>query len=224
MEAATDVASAAIRCFGSEAPEAANYVTRILDLLAKMAVSKHSSPEERSLGYGALADMLDALGISAGAYANKLYNCLTRGLRDEEVEVRHNSVYALGSLCQYGALALGASRLDEVVAACERMISSGGEDEAVRDNALSTMCRALRQRPDPSARRELLLAIANKAILPLVPLQGDQRETATVLDFLSWLIPVLRLDVSLTGPWLDHMRRVADFLHETQPLTLIQLE
>ena len=184
LETSCEVASATLRTFGM-IDEAQSLLNKILDWLAKTAVSKKATTGDKSMAYGGMADIIDALQEKAGNYANKLYTSLMKGLNDEDDEVRQNAVYALGTLCNYGSMTL-ANRLDDVYVACERMLNNETEP-SVRDNILATMARVCCGGPPGSHKSPRVAQFASK-VATYMPFRGDPRENRAAFTFFMWLM------------------------------------
>ncbi|KAK8743844.1 hypothetical protein OTU49_001288 [Cherax quadricarinatus] len=81
----------------------AEFATQFANLLPLFAnkTKKSCSVAERSFSFGTLAEAVEALGSASGQFVPQLLPLFQEGTRDEDNEVRSNSIYGLGVLGQH---------------------------------------------------------------------------------------------------------------------------
>lgn len=80
-------------------PDFAQAFDRVLPLIANYAGPKRIS-SERSMAIGSLGEIIVGLKAGVTPFTNALLEIISRGLQDEEADVRSNSAFAAGVLIQ----------------------------------------------------------------------------------------------------------------------------
>ena len=65
-----------------------------------------STVPERSFAVGTLAEILEACGTASAVFTPHLYPIIMNSMKDEDEEVRSNSVYAMGVIASNGSQVL----------------------------------------------------------------------------------------------------------------------
>ncbi|EGG06329.1 uncharacterized protein MELLADRAFT_43549 [Melampsora larici-populina 98AG31] len=165
------------------------------------------SATDRNNAIGSLAEVINGLGASIGPFIEELLPLGLRAIADEDVEVRSNAAFYLGSLAFWSEVDL-SSQYIEILKGLQPLFtvpdnSFREKSERARDNAAGAVARMI---------------IKNKAALPLeqvlplyfeaLPLKQDFAESAKCFDAVILLI---REQHPLVQPHFDHI--LAVFAH-----------
>lgn len=198
IDCVTECASAVAKCFGSEFGD---YLPSFLEAFTAYC-REHRPPLDRSMGIGAIAELLQTAGASAAAMPavmaqmetimQAVLSCLSVDGKHEGV--RRNGAYALGIICLHMADALDAAGLmPAVLAALQPLtIRDQGIHDATVDNACGAVARILLSRLGPSAEGKTRSELPIPNIIPLymaaLPVREDFAENIMVTESLIALL------------------------------------
>ncbi|CAL1538181.1 unnamed protein product [Lymnaea stagnalis] len=171
IESAGDVLPVMARIMGGEnfLPFFTSFVQ---DLLKRL--KETSSTSEKSFAVGTLAEVIEACGPPVGsAFTNILYPVFTRMTKDEDEEVRSNSVFALGVLAVNGGDAMIGHYSD--ILKTLFTVMNAESNPRVLDNICAAVCRMVWH-----SQQNVPLAQALPVIIQLIPLKEDFEENVTV--------------------------------------------
>ncbi|RUS88757.1 hypothetical protein EGW08_003474 [Elysia chlorotica] len=171
IESAGDVLPVIARIIGG-----ANFVgffTHFVEDLLKR-LKETSSTAEKSFAVGTLAEVIEACGEPLGsAFTGILYPVFTRMAKDEDDEVRSNSVFALGILTvNAGTLMIG--QYNEILKTFFDVMNTEGNPR-VLDNICAAVCRMIMHSP-----QNVPLAQVLPVVMQLLPLKEDLEENVTI--------------------------------------------
>ncbi|KAH9499795.1 Importin-4 [Bulinus truncatus] len=178
IESAGDVLPVMARLMGGERflPFFTSFVQ---DLLKRLKVT--SSTAEKSFAVGTLAEIIEACGPPVGSvFTSVLYPVFTRMTKDEDEEVRSNSVFALGVLAVNGGDAM-LGHYTDILKTLFSMISTESNPR-VQDNVCAAVCRMVWH-----SQQNVPLPQALPVIMQLLPLKEDLEENVTVFGCLTKL-------------------------------------
>lgn len=142
------------------------------DLLKRLKVT--SSTAEKSFAVGTLAEVIEACGEPVGsAFTSVLYPVFTRMTKDEDEEVRSNSVFALGVLASNGGAAM-IGHYNEILKTLFDVMNTESNPR-VLDNICAAVCRMIWHSP-----QSVPLAQVFPVVMQLLPLKEDMEENVTV--------------------------------------------
>ncbi|BFZ57666.1 hypothetical protein PYCC9005_004719 [Savitreella phatthalungensis] len=150
-----------------------------LPLVERLARSQNSS--ERATAVATLGEVAAGLGQHVSVYTDRIFSCLMNGLGDNDREVRSNSAYAVGLLCQFSSQDLTPQYLS--ILQKLQPLFAGDNHRFAKDNAIGCTARMI------LARRE---AVPMAQVLPVVvanlPLTEDFAENTPVYKMLCALL------------------------------------
>ncbi|GFN80012.1 importin-4 [Plakobranchus ocellatus] len=142
------------------------------DLLKRL--KQTSSTAEKSFAVGTLAEVIEACGEPVGsAFTGTLYPVFTRMARDEDEEVRSNSVFALGLLAVNGGQVM-VGQYPDILKTLFAIMNSESNPR-VMDNICAAVCRMIWHSP-----QSVPLAQVFPVVMQLLPLKEDLEENVTV--------------------------------------------
>ncbi|XP_023661748.2 importin-4 isoform X1 [Paramormyrops kingsleyae] len=141
---------------------------------------------DRSFSVGTLAEILQALGRVpggsevAGQLATQVLPVLVGGARDDDAEVRSNSVFGLGALAE----AAGPAVLQDypMMLALFSSLLSKEVDARVIDNLCAAICRLIMSSAEAVPLEQVFPALVSR-----LPLKEDLEENQTVFSCLAFL-------------------------------------
>ncbi|XP_052817169.1 importin-4-like [Mya arenaria] len=148
------------------------------DLLKRMRQT--SSTAEKSFAVGTLGETIDAVGPSISMYAETLYPVFIKMIRDEDDEVRSNSVYSLGVLMSICAQKLHG-HIPEVLKLLFGVLGNEKNGRVI-DNVCAATCRLTLASP-----AQVPVDVVTPVIIKCLPLKEDQEENLTVYRCLTHL-------------------------------------
>ncbi|KAK0045008.1 importin-4 [Biomphalaria pfeifferi] len=204
IESAGDVLPVMARIMGGEhfLPFFTSFVQ---DLLKRLKVT--SSTAEKSFAVGTLAEIIEACGPPVGsAFTSVLYPVFTRMTKDEDEEVRSNSVFALGVLAVNG----GEAMLSHYTDILKTLFSVMGTESNPRvlDNVCAAVCRMIW-----FSQQNVPLTQALPVVMQLLPLKEDLEENVTVFGCLTKLY---RDNVPEIIPFIPKILGVAAIVMKTE--------
>ncbi|XP_015251775.1 PREDICTED: importin-4 isoform X2 [Cyprinodon variegatus] len=167
------------------ADQFAPYLHDLLPLLMNKTKST-CTVADRSFSIGTIGEILHALvNVSggrglAGRLSNGLLPVLVAGVKDQDAEVRNNSVFGLGCLAQ-AAGPLIASDYPMMLSVFSKMLAKE-YDLRVRDNLCAALCRMIMSNKDAVPLDQVLPAVVSN-----LPLKEDQEENQTVFTCLTMI-------------------------------------
>ncbi|KAM4808132.1 importin-4 [Rhinophrynus dorsalis] len=157
----------------------APYFAGFLPLLLNK--TKHScTPAEKSFAFGVLAETVEALGPAAVQFVPHVFPALLSGARDQDEEVRSNSVYGLGVLAQHGGQTMH-QHYPKLLALLSSIIGSE-QNRRVLDNVCGAVCRMVLTHPGGVPVEQVF-----PVLLRSLPLKEDFEENATVFRCIVFL-------------------------------------
>ncbi|ELT89259.1 hypothetical protein CAPTEDRAFT_159396 [Capitella teleta] len=170
LESAGDLIPTLAKVLGGEAfaPYFAGFLP---DLIKKLKKAK--TVAEKSFAVGTIGETMHALGAHAAKFSATLYPLFLQSIKDEDEEVRSNSVYALGVTMANGGSSMH-SNYQYVSKNLLRMMKEE-EDPRAMDNICAALCRMIDSKQDALPLSETLTAV-----LKSLPLTEDLEENITV--------------------------------------------
>ncbi|KAK3691936.1 hypothetical protein RRG08_047945 [Elysia crispata] len=171
IESAGDVLPVIARIMGGE--NFVGFFTHFVqDLLKRM--KETSSTPEKSFAVGTMAEVIEACGEPVGsAFTSILYPVFTRMARDDDDEVRSNSVFALGVLTVNGGPFM-IGQYNEILKTLFDVMNTESNPR-VLDNICAAVCRMILHSP-----HSVPLAQVLPVVVQLLPLKEDLEENVTV--------------------------------------------
>ncbi|XP_059170198.1 importin-4-like isoform X2 [Physella acuta] len=155
------------------------FTSFVQDLLKRL--KETSSTSEKSFAVGTLAEVIEACGPPVGcAFTSVLYPVFTRMTKDEDEEVRSNSVFALGVLAVNGGDAMISHYTD--ILKTLFTVMNAERNPRVLDNVCAAVCRMVWH-----SQQNVPLAQVLPVIVQLLPLKEDFEENVTVFTCLMKL-------------------------------------
>jgi len=146
----------------------APYFTGLLPMLLKKT-KKHCSVAERSFAVGAIADSLEPLQGVLDPFLQHLLPLFVEMLKDEEDDVRNNSIYGLGELVLWGGEA-AVPHYSHILATLSRLAATEASPRVV-DQVTGALCRFV-----VTGHAAVPVAEVVPAVLARLPLQEDLEE------------------------------------------------
>ncbi|KAG7158690.1 Importin-4-like [Homarus americanus] len=138
-------------------------------------VKKSCSVAERSFSFGTLAEAVEALGTASGQFVPQLLPLFQEGSRDEDDEVRSNSIYGLGVLGQHGGDAV-MGHYNNILAMLSEALSKETFPRAL-DNICGAVARLITTSPTNVPMEQVF-----PVVLGCLPLREDFEENSTVFE------------------------------------------
>ncbi|XP_068205892.1 importin-4-like [Palaemon carinicauda] len=153
----------------------AEFATQFSQLLPLFAnkTKKGCSVAERSFSLGTLAESVEALGSASGQFVPQLLPLFQSGARDEDDEVRSNSIYGLGVLGQHGGEAI-LGHYPNILTALSEALSKESFPRAV-DNICGAVARLIATSPNNVPMEQVF-----PVVFGCLPLREDFEENSTV--------------------------------------------
>lgn len=182
-------------------PDFGQAFDRVLPLIANYASSNRIS-SERSMAIGSLGEIIVGLKAGVTPFTNALLEIISRGLQDEEADVRSNSAFAAGVLIQNSEQDLSQhfnALLGVLVPFFQVPDHSAPPVYNARDNAAGAVGRMIVKNT---------AAVPLDQVLPLIvsvmPLQFDPLENRAVYGA---IFSLFRSNPAALEPHLDHLLR-----------------
>ncbi|XP_069944549.1 importin-4-like isoform X2 [Cherax quadricarinatus] len=155
----------------------AEFATQFANLLPLFAnkTKKSCSVAERSFSFGTLAEAVEALGSASGQFVPQLLPLFQEGTRDEDNEVRSNSIYGLGVLGQHGGDAV-MGHFNNILAVLSEALSKETFPRAL-DNICGAVARLISTSPTNVPLEQVF-----PVVLGCLPLREDFEENSTVFE------------------------------------------
>uniref|UniRef100_A0A2L2Y6J1 Importin-4 n=1 Tax=Parasteatoda tepidariorum TaxID=114398 RepID=A0A2L2Y6J1_PARTP len=142
---------------------------------------KACTVSEKSFSTGTLADIVSNMEArTVKPFISHLQPVFLGGMRDENEEVRSNSVYGLGVLAE-NAKELVFDQYPTYLQALSNMIASE-EDRRTKDNVCGAIARLIKTNPEGVPLDQVF-----PVFLQYLPLKEDQEENSTVFECLVYL-------------------------------------
>ncbi|MED6238474.1 hypothetical protein ATANTOWER_022324 [Ataeniobius toweri] len=161
----------------------APYLNDLLPLIMSKAKSS-CTVADRSFSVGTIGEILHALvNVSGGQgvaarLSNRLLTVLVAGVKDNDAEVRNNSVFGLGCLAQ-AAGPLIVSDYPMMLSVFSNMLGKES-DLRVIDNLCAALCRMIMSNVDAVPLEQVVPVLVSH-----LPLKEDQEENQTVFKCLT---------------------------------------
>lgn len=198
IDCVAECAAAVAKCFGGDFGE---YLPSFLEAFTAYC-QEHRPPLDRSMGIGAIAELLQTAGESATAMPavmaqmetimSAVLSCLSVDGKHEGV--RRNGAYAVGIICFHMADAVDAAgMMPAVLAALQPLtVRDQGVHDTTVDNACGAIARILLSRLGPSAagktRGELPIPEMIPPYMAALPVREDFAENVMVTESLITLL------------------------------------
>ncbi|KAK7085046.1 Ran GTPase binding [Halocaridina rubra] len=154
--------------------EFATHFAQLLPLFANK--TKNScSIAERSFSLGTLAESVEALGTASGQFIPQLLPLFLAGARDEDDEVRSNSIYGLGVLGQHGGETI-LSHYNNILSTLSEALSKESFPRAL-DNICGAVARLIATNPGSVPLEQVF-----PVVFGCLPLREDFEENSTVFQ------------------------------------------
>ncbi|XP_053323898.1 importin-4 [Spea bombifrons] len=157
----------------------APYFAGFLPLLLSKA-KPSCSPAEKSFSVGTLAESMIALGPAAIQFVPHILPAFLSGARDEDDEVRSNSVFGLGALAEHGGQFMH-QHYPKLLAILSSIISSE-KNSRVLDNVCGAVSRMVLSHPAGVPVEQVF-----PVMLRTLPLKDDFEENTTVFKCITFL-------------------------------------
>ncbi|KAF3703449.1 Importin-4 [Channa argus] len=163
----------------------APFLNDLLPLIMSKAKSS-CTVADRSFSVGTIGEILEALvNVSggqrlAGRLSNRLLPVLVAGVKDNDPEVRNNSVFGLGCLAQ-AAGPIVVSDYPMMLSVFSNLLAKES-DLRVIDNLCAALCRMIMSNVDAVPLEQVV-----PALVAHLPLKEDMEENKTVFKCLSML-------------------------------------
>lgn len=138
------------------------------------------STTERASTVACLGEVAGGLKKDITPFTETIYKTLMQGLQDSDKEVRSNSAYAIGLLCEYTATDLTAQYM-EILQRLQPLFE-GGNHRLAKDNAVGCTSRMIIARPDTMPLAQVLPVIIGN-----LPLKDDFAENQPVYKMVCQL-------------------------------------
>lgn len=155
------------------------YFAEFLPLLLNKAKSS-CSPAEKSFALGTLAESVVALGPAVVQFIPQILSALISGVRDEDKEVRSNSVFGLGVLVEHGGGAMH-QEYPKILSILSSIISSE-KNARVMDNVCGAVSRMVLSHPNVIPLEQVF-----PVMLRSLPLKEDFEENSVVFKCIAFL-------------------------------------
>lgn len=177
-------------------------------------ISNYSGPKrpqsERSMAVGCLGEIIVGLKAGVTQFTQPLLEIISRGLQDEEPDVRSNAAFAAGVLIENTETDL-APQFGHLLSALQPFFAvpdhSAPPVYNARDNAAGALARMVLKNPGALPLDQVL-----GAIITILPLTHDTLENKAVY---AALFSVFRSQPNLLVPHLDHLLKA--FAHVLNP-------
>ncbi|KAM4710354.1 importin-4 [Discoglossus pictus] len=189
----------------------APYFTWFLPLLLNKGKTT-CSPAEKSFSMGTVAETIVAMGPASEQFVPQLFPALLTGARDQDHEVRSNSVFGLGVLVEHGGASMH-QHFPKLLALLSSLITSD-KDPQVLDNVCGAVCRMIMSNPEGVPIGQVFPVLVRS-----LPLKKDFEENTTVFKCIAFLYE--RFTTQVIGQINDIARVCAHVLgtKETTPET-----
>ena len=199
MDAVADLVGSYAKVFGGGfAPMFEKFLPALLRFM-----KGHRPSTDRSMAIGAIAEVCEELGDQCAPFVDGLFDHVMRALADECINVRRNSAFCVGVLCQYGG-ATAVPRYGHFLTGLRPLFeaSSAGDDGSCMDNACAAVARMIIVAPDALPLDQVL-----PVLLGALPLKADMTENMTVSSFLCGTLrrPEMQPHLSQAVQILAHM-------------------
>ncbi|XP_045193420.2 importin-4-like [Mercenaria mercenaria] len=148
------------------------------DLLKRMRQT--SSTAEKSFAVGTLGETIEAVGPAVSMYADTLYPVFMKMVREQDDEVRSNSVYSLGVLAANCGQKI-QGKIPEVLKVLFEILNKE-KNTRVIDNVCAAVCRMIM-----AGHKSVPLDVVVPVVIKCLPLKEDQEENMTVYKCLTQL-------------------------------------
>jgi len=172
-----------------------HYFTMLLPYFMKKT-KKHCTVAEKSFAVGTVAEIIQAMGSSIIEYIALIAPWLLKAISDEDDEVRSNSAFALGVLCENGKDNM-LSYYMTILECFHTLLSSGQQAALVQDNTCGAIARMIMTSPQNIPFEQVLPVLVN-----CLPIKEDERENETVTKC------VLGLYISNTDMMMSFMDKL----------------
>lgn len=149
-----------------------------LPLILQQFSSKSST--ERASAVACLGEVAGGLKQEITPYTETIFKVLMKGVDDQDKEVRSNSAYALGLLCEYTKTDLTQQYIN--ILQKLQPLFEGGNHKFAKDNAIGCTSRMIIARPDSMPISQVLPVIISN-----LPLKDDYAENQPVYKMICQL-------------------------------------
>lgn len=193
---ASDVFGAMASVLG---PDFAQAFGSVLPLISRYAAPGRNVTE-RAMAVGSLGEVIVGLKSGVTQFTQPLLEVISRGLRDEEPDVRSNSAFAAGVLIEHSQADL-SGHYAEVVQVLQPFFSppehSAPAVYNARDNAAGAISRMITKNASAVPLEQALPLVVNT-----MPLQFDKLENKPVFNAIFTLF---RVKAELLMPHIEHL-------------------
>jgi hypothetical protein len=170
ISSAADTVGALASVFG---PSFSIYFQKIFPLIAKYY--KPCRPDvDRNMAIGSIAEVAAGLGPGVTEFTTELFQLFVKGLTDDEEEVKSNSAYGLGILCEHSRLDL-TSHYMQLLQLLSPFFNKQDSKTNITDNVCGAVARMILRNPE-RVPLEQVLPIFMKSL----PLKKDFQENEPV--------------------------------------------
>ncbi|WWD21319.1 hypothetical protein CI109_105803 [Kwoniella shandongensis] len=180
-------------------PDFAQAFGQVLPLIAKYSEPKRAN-SERSMAIGSLGEVIVGLKGGVTSFTQPLLTIISRGLVDEEAEVRSNAAFAAGVLVENSEADLSGQYIALLTAL--QPFFSPPEHSAppvynARDNAAGALARMISKNPAGLPLDQVIAVLVS-----VLPLRFDALENKAVF---AALFILFRTQPQLLMPHIDHL-------------------
>ncbi|CAG8438463.1 984_t:CDS:10 [Funneliformis caledonium] len=175
-KSASDLVSALALVLG---PGFASYFKVYLPHITKY-YKKSKPTSDRSMAIGCLGESTVGLKSGISEFTEQLLSLYLKALGDEEEEVRSNSAFAIGVLCEYTTIDISSQY--NVILSRLHPLFNGKSELNVTDNACGAVCRMIIKCPQAIPIDQVL-----DVIMDTLPLKQDYEENEPVFKCIFYL-------------------------------------
>ena len=186
-------------------PDFAQAFGSVLPLISNYSGPKRT-PAERSMAVGALGEIIVGLKAGVTPFTQPLLEIISRGLRDEEADVRSNAAFASGCLIEHSDADL-TSQYMPLLTALQPYFNVAEHSAPplyhARDNAAGAISRMVSKNPSALPLDQVI-----PAIVGVMPLRFDPLENHAVY---TALFTAFRTSPDVVIAHLDHLLKAFQY-------------
>lgn len=193
---ASDVFGAMATVLG---PDFAQAFGSVLPLISQYSGAKRTS-SERSMAVGCLGEIIVGLKAGVTQFTMPLLEIISRGLRDDEADVRSNAAFAAGVLIENTTADLSPHFVNLLTALQPYFNAPEHSAPAIynaRDNAAGAIARMIVKKPDGLPLEQVV-----SVVIGVMPLRFDPLENRAVY---AAIFSLFRTRPELLMPHIDHL-------------------
>ncbi|WWC98049.1 hypothetical protein V866_004938 [Kwoniella sp. B9012] len=180
-------------------PDFAQAFGQVLPLIAKYTEPKRTQ-SERSMAIGSLGEVIVGLKGGVTTFTQPLLQIISRGLVDEEADVRSNAAFAAGVLIENSETDL-SSNYQALLTALQPFFSPAEHSAPAvynaRDNAAGAVARMVTKNPNALPLDQVI-----QVLVSVLPLRFDPLENRAVYGA---LFATFRTQPQILMPHIDHL-------------------